>query len=537
MTPSYAIILCGLLAWCAAGEVPLAQTQSGLVSGKRLTVRKRQVDAFLGVPYATPPLGELRFKKPEPIRPWKGTLSATDLPRPCVQTDLPLADKLPFNYSSSNEDCLYLNIWRPAKHCAATSPKCAAKLPVVVFIHGGGFQWGDSALFLYDGSNFAPSTDTVFVTFNYRVNIFGFLSLDNELLPGNMGLWDQNLVLKWVRANIANFGGNANEVTLWGQSAGGASAGYHAISPHSKGLFKRLIMQSGTPALAILNVSHKRATRMASIANAVGCFDHNRSWAEQVSDILGCLKKVDARSLIDAVDAEKPINQFYTPTYGDEFVPGDPLSDDTWNQLNAKQLFLGHTSNEGNFLWKNIQRSSPLLESSVGEDYRFIFTLALSVMFEIPVQSGKSIINAYFGDYDEKHKKKEVLDILQDMFGDAVFNCPTLFFAEKSAQQGVETYGYIFAHLPSSSPWLNPRGPTHADDIPFMLNSLGFLNDTSKYTDVITEKAKLRLAVGAARVTPEELQLADQLQEMLSSYVRTGYVEKAMSGKKEARKI
>nr|XP_037278500.1 acetylcholinesterase-1-like isoform X1 [Rhipicephalus microplus] len=511
-----------LLAVVSAGDVPQAYTETGLISGERLTVNKRQVDAFLGIPYATPPLGDLRFRKPEPAKPWKGILSATKKPLPCVQTDLPLADKLPFNYSGSNEDCLYLNVWRPSKYCATSSPKCSAMLPVVVFVHGGGFQWGDSALFLYDGSNLAPTADVVFVTFNYRVNIFGFLSLENSELQGNMGLWDQNLVLKWVRANIAYFGGDASDVTLWGQSAGGASVGFHAVSPHSKGLFKRIIMQSGTPALTILNVSHRRAARITAIADAVGCYDRRRTLMDQVKDLLSCMKRVDARKILDAVSAEKPLNQFYPPTHGDDFLPSDPLSDDTWNHLNTKELFTGHTANEGNFLMRNIRRSAPVLENILSEDYRFITTVVLSVMFQIPVSSGRQIVKEYFGDYNEKHKKKKVLEILDDMFGDVVFNCPTMFFAEKASKQGIDTYAYIFAHLPSTSPWPNPRGPTHADDIPFMMGSLDFVADPSKFTDAVTEKTRQRLAIGAARITPEERQLAGQLQEMLSAYFRTG---------------
>ncbi|XP_049525754.1 acetylcholinesterase-1 [Dermacentor silvarum] len=522
MTLRHALIISCLLAFVSAGDVPQVYTETGLVSGERLMVNKRQVDAFLGIPYATPPVGDLRFKKPEPAKPWKGTRSATKKPRPCVQTDLPLAEKLPFNYSSASEDCLYLNVWRPAKHCAASVSKCDAKLPVVVFIHGGGFQWGDSALFLYDGSNFAPTANVVLVTFNYRVSIFGFLSLDNKKLPGNMGLWDQNLVLKWVRANIGYFGGDANDVTLWGQSAGGASAGFHAVSPHSKGLFKRLIMQSGTPALTILNVSHRRAARMSAVADAVGCFDHKRSLMEQVDDVLSCMKRVDARKILDAVKAEKPLNQFYPPTHGDEFLPSDPLSDDTWNHLNIKELFTGHTANEGNFLMRNIRRSAPVLDNILNEDYRFITNVVLSVMFQIPISTGRHIVKEYFGDYDEKHDKKKVLEILDDMFGDVVFNCPTMFFAEKASQQGINTYAYIFAHVPTTSPWPNRKGPTHADDIPFMLGSLDFVADPSKLTDVVTEKAKHRLAIGAARITTEERELADQLQEMLSMYFRTG---------------
>ncbi|EEC17332.1 acetylcholinesterase/butyrylcholinesterase, putative, partial [Ixodes scapularis] len=231
------------LARPAKSDVPIVHTDSGLVMGTRATVGDKRVDAFLGIPYAQPPVGDLRFRKPVPISPWKGTYNASSKPKPCWQLKLRFVENQTIDYSSASEDCLYLNVWRPS--CTSTM-SCEKKKSVIVFIHGGAFQWGDSSLFIYDAANFVALSDVVYVTFNYRLSILGFLSSDTPELPGNMGLWDQNLVLRWVKRNIGNFGGDANDITIDGQSAGGISAGLHAISPHSQGLFKRVIMSSGT---------------------------------------------------------------------------------------------------------------------------------------------------------------------------------------------------------------------------------------------------------------------------------------------------
>ncbi|CAN7982510.1 unnamed protein product [Ixodes hexagonus] len=208
--------------------------------------RNMDVDAFYGVPYAKPPVGELRFRKPKPAEPWSGTYNATTKPAACSQLDIRFIKDVTLHYQNASEDCLYMNVWRPSGTCRSAE-SCDGKLPVVIFIYGGGFQWGDSGLFLYDAANFVALSDVVFVSFNHRLGILGFLSVGTSDLPGNLGFWDQLLALKWVQQNIARFGGNPNDVTLAGHSAGAISAGLHAISQQSKGLFHRLIMQSATP--------------------------------------------------------------------------------------------------------------------------------------------------------------------------------------------------------------------------------------------------------------------------------------------------
>ncbi|KAH7946121.1 hypothetical protein HPB49_020525 [Dermacentor silvarum] len=130
-------------------QAPLVRIENGLLAGKRITVVGKQVDAFLGIPYAVPPTGNLRFEKPQPADAWDGTLQAVNKPPPCRQLDMPfLAGKRLYYSNTSTEDCLYVNVWRPSSSCPR-SESCGAKLPVIVFIHGGALQWGDSSLFLH----------------------------------------------------------------------------------------------------------------------------------------------------------------------------------------------------------------------------------------------------------------------------------------------------------------------------------------------------------------------------------------------------
>ncbi|CAA9998704.1 unnamed protein product [Nesidiocoris tenuis] len=177
----------------------------------------REFNAYLGIPFAKPPIGSLRFQDPVPLEPWSGTLDASKPGNMCLQMQ-----------DEGNEDCLYLNIYTPK--IDSTDGK---GLDVLVAIHGGGFQNGFSHM--QEPDYLMDRDDLILVTFNYRLGILGFLSLGDEYLPGNYGLKDQVLALRWIKENIGSFGGDANKITLLGCSAGGASVHYHVLSPLSKG--------------------------------------------------------------------------------------------------------------------------------------------------------------------------------------------------------------------------------------------------------------------------------------------------------------
>lgn len=240
--------------------------------------------AFLGIPYATPPVGALRFKAPWPPQPWGNTLNATQDGPMCMQKDY-----LDANLRvQGQEDCLYLNVYTP--YLRPTEP-----LDVMVYIHGGGFFSGTGASYLW-GPQYLLDKDIVLVTFNYRLGVLGFLSTGDSAAPGNFGLKDQVAALKWVQKNIAALGGNPNSVTIFGQSAGGASVHLQMLSPLSADLFHRAISQSGTAlnAWAWPTDSLFLARRQATY---VGCDPD-----DDTAGIVACLRKVDGEKLVDSVD-------------------------------------------------------------------------------------------------------------------------------------------------------------------------------------------------------------------------------------------
>jgi para-nitrobenzyl esterase len=213
-----------------------AQTTYGPVAG----VTKDGVHVFRGIPYAAPPIGELRFVPPRPPERWDGTRDATQFSpaAPQLQSQIELIDMKDLKTS---EDCLYLNVWTPSVD--------TGRRPVMVWIHGGAFVGGAGATPWYDGTSFASRGDVVVVTINYRLGVLGFAYFD-EIVDGingtaNLGLLDQIAALEWVRDNIASFGGDPDQVTVFGESAGAMSIGTLLGAPSAKGLFKRAILQSG----------------------------------------------------------------------------------------------------------------------------------------------------------------------------------------------------------------------------------------------------------------------------------------------------
>ncbi|CAN7980058.1 unnamed protein product [Ixodes pacificus] len=513
-------VFCSVLSSVAAAtNVPIVRTDSGLVAGARIEVGDSTVDAFLGIPYAEPPVGELRFRRPVPVSPWNGTYNATSKPKPCWQLDLRFVANATMSYSNASEDCLYLNVWKPVSSCSEAN-SCAKKYPVIIFIHGGAFQWGDSALFLYDPANFVALSDVVFVTFNYRLSLLGFLSLETAEMPGNVGLWDQNLVLKWVRKNIESFGGDPNEVTLSGQSAGGISAGLHAVSPHSQGLFKRVVMQSGTPFSLILGMAHKGAGKFINAAGTLGCWDARKNVKEQLNDVLVCLRKLDAKSMFRILKSADVVQQFFAPVIGDDFFPYNLFSKEAWKMLRFKDIILGTNRDEGTLFVDNLRSQIPTLGTLLATDYRLAITVVLAPMFDISISQSRRIVNAYFGGDDVLHNSKTVEGIFSKIFGDAAFNCPTKLFADIAASQGINTYRYLFTHRPSFSLWPKWLGVAHTDEIVFTHGSLAFINDESRYTEPLGDYVKTFLL--SKKATPEEHTFMKQIVSAWSSFIHDG---------------
>ncbi|KAK0085198.1 hypothetical protein PV325_005611 [Microctonus aethiopoides] len=262
---------------------PTVQTTLGGVRGfYDYSQNGRKYIAFEGIPYAQPPIGDLRFRAPQKASPYTGDIVAIKTGPPCLQyihTPIDAKERI-----VGSEDCLYLNVYKPVV-------ESSKPLPVIIWIHGGAFQWHMEAR---DGQFTRPDyimdRDVIFVTFSYRVGPLGFLSTGDELISGNMGLKDQNMAIRWVKENIKGFGGNSDEITLFGLSAGGVSVHYQYLSPLSKGLFKRGLSFSGNALnpWAITEGAPEKAKKVASI---VGCPTGN------VGEMVKCLKTRPARQI------------------------------------------------------------------------------------------------------------------------------------------------------------------------------------------------------------------------------------------------
>lgn len=300
-------------------------TSVSIAQGKLAGVVRDQVISFKGIPYAAAPVGELRWRPPQPGPSWRGTRNAKSFGAVCPQLLTPGYSLEVLGELPMDEDCLYLNVFRPAGHSGEA-------LPVMVWILPGGFQQGDAAMPRYDGSALARQ-GVVVVTFNYRLGMLGqfahaALSEEQADEPlGNYHLMDQIAALKWVRDNIAPFGGDPNNVTIFGMSAGGVSVNYHMASPASRGLFHRAISQSSgirisSPRMLAKDLAGVPSleTEGATIAERLGIESEGKSLIESmraltVEDILdyqrnnmlgagGSLNPVqDGRIVVEAVGA------------------------------------------------------------------------------------------------------------------------------------------------------------------------------------------------------------------------------------------
>jgi para-nitrobenzyl esterase len=270
----------GLVALCMAAvsaHVAHAAQPTGPVKvtgGEIVGLHTDTLNTWFGIPFAAPPVGSLRWREPQPVVPWKGVKETRSFSAACAQTAVWVANP-------KSEDCLYLNIFAPEK---------AQKLPVIVWIHGGGYFGGTASQAGYDGTNLAKR-GVVVVTINYRLGIFGFFShpaLSAESphkTSGNQGMADQIAALRWVKNNIAAFGGDPSRVTIMGESAGGESVTILVASPQAKGLFQRAIAESGNYAMPIDASENAAFERKA--AEAQGRDFGKAVGAKNLSDLRG----------------------------------------------------------------------------------------------------------------------------------------------------------------------------------------------------------------------------------------------------------
>ncbi|XP_058434463.1 cholinesterase isoform X4 [Marmota monax] len=457
------LLLCMLIRKSHTEEDMIITTKIGKVRGMSLSVLGGTVTAFLGIPYAQPPLGMLRFKKPQPLNKWSDIWNATKYANSCYQN---IDESFPgfpgskmWNPNTDlSEDCLYLNVWVPAP-----KPKNAT---VMIWIYGGGFQTGTSSLHVYDGKFLARVERVIVVSMNYRVGALGFLALPgNQEAPGNMGLFDQQLALQWVHKNIAAFGGNPKSVTLFGESAGAASVSFHLLSPRSHPLFTRAILQSGSSNAPWAVISpYEARNRTLTLAKFIGCSSENET------EIIRCLQNKDPQEILLNEVFVLPYDTLLSVKFGPT-VDGDFLADmpDTLLQLGQfkkTQILVGVNKDEGTaFLVYGVPGFSKDNNSIIT---RREFQEGLKMFFEGVSEFGKESILFHYADWLDDQRPENYREALDDVVGDYNIIRPALEFTKKFSDLGNNAFFYYFEHRSSKLPWPEWMGVMHGYEIEFV---------------------------------------------------------------------
>ncbi|XP_023954563.2 venom carboxylesterase-6-like [Bicyclus anynana] len=323
------------------GKAVQVSVEQGIIQGEQLMTVTRDTlySSFKGIPYAAPPVGDLRFQPPKPPACWEGVRNAKQHGNICTQIEFSTQAYLP-----SSEDCLYLNVYTP-------NVKPSSPMAVMVFIHGGGYQSGSG-----NDDNFGPdffmSQNVVLVTINYRLDAIGYLCLGSKEIPGNAGMKDQVAALKWVQRNIAQFGGNPKKITIFGTTTGGISCLLHAISPMSKGLFSRVIAMTGVP---LLDISEEfESVRRGFTLGKMGYETENTSALFEFFQNQPSYKLVNAKP--DVIIAERYIRNLgkmfqFGPVpekdFGQErFLKYSPLTSLKERNVNDVDIMIGYSNNE-----------------------------------------------------------------------------------------------------------------------------------------------------------------------------------------------
>ena len=435
------VVLTNGLGGNAQGAGPTINTTGGVVQG----ISTSSTNEYLGIPYAAPPTGALRWKAPQPTS-WSGLLQADTLPPTCPQ---PAG---PFGAASLSEDCLYLNVYAPIPN--------GNKLPVMVWIHGGAFKSGTGDA--YDGSALVQN-GVIVVTINYRLGYLGFLAnpaLDGESAgggSGDYGLMDQQAALRWVKANAKQFGGDPDRITVFGQSAGGQSIFDQLASPSAASLFKRAIIESGSFAFTLPSLASANA-KGAAFANAVGC--------PSGSDA-SCLRALPVSVIVahenPSASVSAPLSTQFGPNVGTAILPIQPLLGIASGAFNRVPVLQGTDHDEGR-LFTAIDfdfKGAPLGASGYDAAIASVADAAL-----VPVVAPLYPASAY-----------PSLDLaFATLFTDATFSCSALSFDQLLSLR-VPTYAYEFADenaarlsLPTDP--LLPFGATHGSELPFLWANL-----------------------------------------------------------------
>nr|BAE38379.1 unnamed protein product [Mus musculus] len=422
------VVACGLLLLLQHvhgqdSASPIRNTHRGQVRGSFVHVKdtKSGVHAFLGIPFAKPPVGLLRFAPPEDPEPWSGVRDGTSQPAMCLQPDIMnLEDAKEMNLIlppiSMSEDCLYLNIYTP------THAQEGSNLPVMVWIHGGGLVVGSASM--NDVSKLAATEEIVIVAIQYRLGVLGFFSTGDQHARGNWGYLDKVAALRWVQKNIAYFGGNRDRVTVFGVSAGGTSVSSHILSPMSKGLFHGAIMQSGVALLPDL-----------------------------ISDTSEVVYKV-FKMIPAVVDGE--------------FLPKHPQELLTSMDFHPVPSIIGVNTDECGWGVPMFMGLDHIIKNITRETLPAVVKDTAARMM-LPPECSHLLVEEYMGDTEDPETLQAQF---REMLGDFMFVIPALQVAHFQRSQA-PVYFYEFQHLSSFIKHVRPSHvkADHGDDVAFVFGS------------------------------------------------------------------
>ncbi|MGZ8753234.1 MAG: carboxylesterase/lipase family protein [Acidimicrobiia bacterium] len=421
----------------------LVGTRAGKLSGRR----ENGAVVFRGIPYAASTAGSNRFRPPQPVVPWADTRDASRFGPVAPQQPSAMEALLGQSEIDSSEDCLSLNVWTPAAD--------DRRRPVMVWIHGGAFIFGSGSTPWYDGTRFALTGDAVVVTINYRLGAFGFTYLEKIGLDGlcgeeftgsgNVGILDQIAALEWVRDNIETFGGNPDDVTIFGESAGAMSVGTLLGAPSADGLFHRAILQSGAASFA---TEPGDATAVAErLMTTAGVSTVTDLVALPAEELLAAQQRMIA--------AAGTLGLPFRPVVDGTVLPAVPLDTIASGATGDVPILIGTNLDETTLVL--------VLDPTLGDLDEAGLIARATAMF------GDHAATAV-EHYRRNRPDASLRDVLVAITSDAVFRIPAVRLAEAQARHGRPVYSYLFT-------WATPAfngalGSTHALEIPFVFDNL-----------------------------------------------------------------
>jgi len=451
-------ILIAVFLTVALSHTALAQINTVKVTGGRVQgVESDGISIFKGIPFAAPPVGDRRWQAPAPVVSWKGVKKADSFGLACMQPENSQGNTAPVS-----EDCLYLNVWTPAK-------KAGEKIPVLVWIHGGGFSGGSTSIPMYDGAGFAKK-GVVFVSIAYRVGPFGFLahpelSRESGHGSGDYGMADMIAGLQWVKRNITRFGGDPGKVTIFGHSAGGMAVNMLAVSPVAKGLFRSVICMSGG-SFAPLQTSNEAVTGLG-IPSLQLAESNGEEFLQKlgVTDIKAA-RKLSAEEIQKGV-AGGPGGMRFRPVADGYIIPGDLYSIYQPRRFQGTPILVGNTSNELGAFMGGGNTTAAQFEQRIRSQYGAHADAILSVY-------------PHATDSEAARSAKELSR--DSMFGWSTWTWSRL---QSEKHKGKAFEYYFDYHAPDAD------GAGHGSDVPFAFQTLstrrGELNPADlKLTNIIS---------------------------------------------------